>query len=272
MVEKIKMALERAYLERENEVVPKNIPAIPRTTASESETTVPEETALAGARYSLIDTSIFDAQRIITGDDADSNSEKIRLLRSELLYLSKTDHISTFGISSAGEGEGKTTIALNLAISLSRSAEANVILIDGDIKNPQIHNRLGVESDYGLVDLIGGHVPLLDVMLRLSIPNLWLIPGREESSKLLDQAKSARVEELVGGFSIGGQSIVLVDLPPMLNRDDALVLASALDAVLLVVEEGKTTEEEIKRASGLLKQCNYIGNILNRSNNAVVAS
>ena len=268
MVEKIKLALERAYQERGS--VPNVAPAPPPTSPLEPEVKQDlavdtENSVLSKAQYCLVDANALPEKRIIAAEDSNAITEQFRLLRSKLLYLSKMEHISTVGITSPGEGEGKTLTAVNLAISLARSGETNVVLIDGDVSNPSIHRLLGVQTKFGLVDMLGGHIDIQDVIVRLSLPNLWLIPGREENINLLDQASTTRVEQLVAGFSVGTQSIVVIDLPPVLGKDDTMVFASNLDAVIMVVEEGRTKSEEVTRACGLLQQCNLIGTVLNKT-------
>ena len=161
-------------------------------------------------------------------------------------------------------------IAVNLAISLARSSDVSVVVVDADLSRPTVHTLLGLEVEYGLVDLLNGRVKLSDVLYRLNIPNLWVIPGRQERINLQDQNNANRVEQLVEDFSLGTQTIILIDLPPVLGRDDTLVFTSIMEGVVVVAEEGKTKNEELERSVGLLKHCNILGTVMNRSSEAKV--
>jgi len=90
-----------------------------------------------------------------------------------------------------------------------KSSDINVLLIDGDLSTPTIGSMLELEAPYGLVDLLNGQVQLSDVLQRINIPNLWVIPGRREAVNLMDKRHASRVEELVDGFTIGSKTIVI---------------------------------------------------------------
>lgn len=245
MVEKIKQALERAYRERGN----------PEASVSG---------LLSNAKTHQVDPNLLLANRIITFHDTDSNIESYRLLRTQLLRKLKTDRLTSIGITSANANEGKSLTSVNLAISLAKSADVNVMLIDGDIAHPTIHSLFGIDPECGLVDLLKGDVKLDDVIISLSIPNLWLIPGRYENGSLLDQASSHQIEAMIDNVKDNRQNIIIVDLPPILAKDDTMAIAAHLDGTILVVEEGSTKADEVARAAVLLKQNNLIGCVLNK--------
>ncbi|MBX2867950.1 MAG: CpsD/CapB family tyrosine-protein kinase [Acidiferrobacterales bacterium] len=271
MVEKIKLALERAYKEREG-----NSQKTVSTTVSLSEPKVEPQSiggtvtgsfthSLTDSRYSVVDTDKLARNRIVTYDDTNEHAESFRLLRTQLLHYIETAGVSTIGITSPAGSDGKTIVSLNLAISMVRSSDINVVLVDGDLATPSVDKLLGLDVTFGLVDLLNNHVGLSEVLQRVSIPNLWIIPGRREAVNLMDKRHASRVEELVDGFSISDRSIVIVDLPPVLGRDDTLAFTTYLDGILLVVQEGETKTEEVERAMNLLKQCNVLGTVLNKS-------
>jgi len=245
VVEKIKQALERAYREREN------------PTAS-----LPE--LLANARYYEVDLDRLKENRIITFHDTNSNIESYRLLRTQLLNKFKTDNITSFGITSANVGEGKSLTALNLAISLAKSADIHVMLIDGDIAHPSIHKLLEITPKRGLIDMLKEGVELEDAVLRTNIPNLWIIPGGLEKDDMQDRVSTGPMELLINSLSDNNRNIVIVDLPPVLAKDDTMAIVGHLDATILVVEEGATKKDEVARAAELLKQNNLIGCVFNK--------
>lgn len=247
MAEKIKLALERAYRERKN----------PATTLSE---------LLKQAKVHEIDPQRLLDKRVIAFDEAGEHSEleSYRLLRTHLLSKLEAGQLSSIGLTSANTGEGKTLTALNLAISLAKAADSNVMLIDGDVISPSIHELLDISPDAGLVDLLNNKAKLEEVIFRTRIPNLWFVTGRNNSDDLLDQSGWKRIKSLIQIFAANHRSIVVVDLPPILAKEDAYSLAAHLDGIILVVECGETTSDEVLRAQELLKQNNLIGSVLNK--------
>ncbi len=275
MVEKIKLALERAYKERQVRADSSSVRGLSRVESPVAQTElmqgVPDSSSvLLESKYSVIETNKLIHRRVVTFDDTSKYAESFRLLRTQLLHYSSSAGVSVIGVTSPSESEGKTLVAVNLAISLARSSDVSVVLVDADLSLPGVHTLLGLEVDYGLVDLLNGRVKLGDVLYQLNIPNLWVIPGRQERINLQDQNNANRVEQLVEDFSLGSQTIILIDLPPVLGRDDTLIFTSNMEGVLLVAEEGKTKNEELERSVGLLKHCNILGTVMNRSSEAKV--
>ena len=274
MVEKIKLALERAYQEREgasNNIASRRSQTSVAINPGPASASVEylSQNELANTKYSIVDIERLRDHRIVTYDDQNENIESFRRLRSQVLHYVDTAGISTIGITSPSSQEGKTLAAVNLAISLVRNSDTNVVLVDGDISNPSIHDVFGLDVQFGMVDILNSSVGITDVIQRVNIPNLWIVPGRQDTISLSNQANSNRVDELVNDFSLGAKTIVIVDLPPILGKDDTLVFTSSLDGVLLVVNEGETKSDEVVRAAGLLKQCNVIGTILNNSSQQI---
>jgi len=247
LAEKIKLALERAFRERKN----------PAATLS---------TLLEHAKLHELDPQRLLDKRVITFDETGDHREleSYRLLRTHLLSKLESGQLSSIGITSANTGEGKTLTALNLAISLAKAVDSNVMLVDGDVMSPSIHELLDINPDAGLLDLLNDKAKLDEVIFRTRIPNLWLVTGRNGSDGLLEQSGWKRVKSLIQIFAASQGSIVIVDLPPVLIKEDAYFLATHLDGIILVVECGETRSDEVLRAQELLKQNNLIGSVLNK--------
>lgn len=263
MVEKIKQALERAYKERsgKSRTAGSGDDGSPRLDifGDWSETDVLEK-----AIHAKISTKHLALNRIVTFDNTDASVESYRLLRTQLIQKIKSNNLRSIGISSPNENEGKTLTSINLAISLAKTADINTILIDGDITRPSLHRVLGIESKAGLVDLLKEEASLSDVLLKLDVGNLWLVPGCLNELSLLDHINPVRIEELLKILTSSKKNLVIVDLPPVLSKDDTLAIAACLDGVILVAEEGKTKTEEVARSAELLKQGNLIGTVMNK--------
>ena len=263
MVEKIKQALDRAFQERTGKGHLKTSGDGSSAGPIFSEGVSAVE-ILQSAETKEIDHKQLALNRVITFDNSDVGVESYRLLRTQLIRMMQSDQISTIGITSPNENEGKTLTSVNLSISLAKTADVDVILVDGDITHPSIHKILGIKTKYGLVDLLHNEIQLSDAIFKLNVPNLWVVPGRYQDVSLLDQINASLIEELVNCLTLSPRNLVLVDLPPVLSKDDTLALASCLDGVILVVQEGSTKSDEVSRSVDLLKQGNLIGTIMNK--------
>jgi capsular exopolysaccharide synthesis family protein len=181
----------------------------------------------------------------------------------------RRDGWNVLGVTSAGSKEGKSLTAANLAISMAREPETTVLLVDADLRNPSLHRYFGVDVEWGLADYLRSDLPIEDVLIAPGIERLLVLPGKSavaDSSELLGSRKmAALINECKSRYEIG---CIIVDLPPILVGDDALVLSPCLDAALLVVDEGRTLAHELTRSLELLDRVKIIGTVLNRSSDS----
>jgi Mrp family chromosome partitioning ATPase len=189
------------------------------------------------------------------------------MLRTRILHRVRAKKWVTIGVTSAGPNEGKTLTALNLSFSLAREKNSEVVVLDLDMRNPSVCRTLGVEAPVPLRDFFEQeNADPQDLFFSIGAENLVLagqsIPT-DQSSELL---ASNRFEELMAYIRQSTVNpIVLIDLPPVLSADDALVLAPRLDALLLVTAEGVTDRADLQKATELLSEFSLAGVVLNRS-------
>jgi capsular exopolysaccharide synthesis family protein len=229
-----------------------------------------------GLRPTLVqvDTALCASNRLLvpgTPTALDGAAETaFRILRTRLLQRAKISGWTTVGITSASPDDGKTLTALNLALSLARDDNNSAVLLDLDMRNPSVYAALGVRAPHYLREYFEGQITADQMFVSIGVDNLALAgneSGTDRSSELLS---SPRFEELVAHVRGAiDNPIVVVDLPPVLNTDDALVLAPRLDAILLVTSEGKTDRQDLQRAADLLAEFNFAGYVLNRSRQTV---
>ena len=193
-------------------------------------------------------------------------SAAYRMLRTRLLQAMRTNHWSNVAITSPGPGEGKTTTSINLAASLARDKACSVFLIDLDLRNPSVCRTLGVRPRVDLVSYFSGEGSPADVFFTIGAENFALAGGAAPTDQASELLASARLEELLEYVaSIANSPIVLIDLPPLLVTDEALLVAPRVDATLLVVTEGTTRRDSLARAKHLLADFTMAGVVLNRS-------
>lgn len=189
-----------------------------------------------------------------------------RMLRTRMLHRIRAKKWTTIGITSTAPGDGKTLTALNLSFSLAREKNSEVVLLDLDMRNPSICKTLDVTPPRELRDFFEQPSGTDDLFFSIGVENL-VVAGQhtptEQASELL---ASSRFEDLIGHVKDSTVNpIVLIDLPPVLSTDDVLVLAPRLDALLLVVAEGRTDRGALERATELLSEFQLAGVVLNQS-------
>ena len=199
-------------------------------------------------------------------------SAAYRLLRSKLQQGVKRNGWFSIGVSSPTPDDGKTTTILNVALSIAREKQRTVCVLDLDMRNPSIFRYFGLPDTRSIADYLQGDATAEDVIVQTSVPNL-VVAGTanpvESASEMLAGPRFEQLLEYIRDRWPDG--IVLLDLPPVNVTDEALVVAPRVDAMLLVVSEGKTQRSDLARALGVLSDFRVAGVIINRSSDFHVA-
>lgn len=226
---------------------------------------------LTGERQITLDPEYLQAHHILAGPKLEDPivSDQYRLLRTRVLQLMRGHGWHSVGITSPGTKAGKTLSSINLAISIAREGNHDVILLDADIRKPSIAASLGFEPEVGLVDYLTGACSLEQVMVSIAdIPNLSILPGSQshDSAAAPERLKSPRMDDLLDLVRrMPRRTVAIVDMPPVLLGDDVIAVAERIDAMLIVVDEGVTQVEELKEAARVLGDFNLMGTVLNKS-------
>lgn len=265
-MERIKQALERARQERES------TPVTPVPTTDGRGDALPEtEITYTQTRTVSIPTEAALGSRLLTQIGTEAVLAAYKMLRTQVLQRMGEHGWNTLAITGPAPDEGKTLTAVNLALSLARKVTHTVLLVDLDLRRPSVHRYFGYTPNAGLTDYLTRDVPLNEILINPGVERLVVLPGGtplENSSEILSSPKMVRlVEELKTRYP---SRIVLFDLPPLLSTDDALVFAPYVDAALVVIEEGKTTREDLRRAMHLMRGTPIIGTVLNKTQERMV--
>ena len=260
-MERIKQALEKARLERQTS---RGASASPPRSGS-ADISVPVR--YTHTRTVHVAKSILQERRIISGFEQNEFTGAYKMLRTQVFQRLREKGWNSLAVTSPGLNEGKTLTAINLAISLAMEVNYTVLLVDADLRHPSVHSYFGIEAEYGLSDYLTADKPLSELLIHPDeIPGLVILPGGKplaNSAEMLNSPKMARlVEELKTRYP---SRIILFDLPPLLGAADTLAFSPYVDAALLVIEDGKTQAEDVKRAIGLLQGTSVIGTVLNKS-------
>jgi len=170
-------------------------------------------------------------------------------------------------VTSAVPGEGKTFTAINLALSLAREPDFEVVLLDADIPKSELTRTFGLQGYPGLMDILADESRRTsDVILRTDVPNLFLVPAGQRNplaAELFGGRRMSQVLEDLGANS--KQRLLVFDSSPLLATPEARVLASQMGQVVVVVGAGHTRRYELKSALEGLGDSQYVGLILNKS-------
>jgi len=189
-------------------------------------------------------------------------AESYRILRTNLQIAGTDRHLPSLLISSPSRGDGKSDVAANLAVVLARAGKL-VILVDANLRRPQIAPLFGVADQNGLAQLLDSDT-LPEPVAVPSVPNLFVLPAGGVAPNSSEILGSQRMYRLIQEYKARAD-VVLVDSPP-LWYSDALALAPQVDGVLLVVSSGTTGRENTINAVESLRLvgARIIGTVLNR--------
>lgn len=204
-------------------------------------------------------------RRIVSAYGPCMYTDAYKILSTQVSRRLRERDWNTLGVTSAGQTEGKTLTAINLAISLAKEYGQTALLVDADIRHPGVRSRLGLPGGGGLSDHLLEDVPLQQLLINPGIPGFVVLPGgapQSNSTEILGWRKTGQlVQELKRRYP---SRIVIFDLPPLLDSADVLAFAPNIDAILLVVEEGVTTRDDAARAAELVKPGQLLGTVLNK--------
>jgi len=191
-------------------------------------------------------------------------AESLRGLRSSLLYLPfEGERPKTILVTSAVPNEGKSTIALNLAITMAL-AKVRVLLVDADLRRGSLHRPLERQNSPGLSELLQGKSSVEDCIVPTLVPGLDLLPRGATAQNPGELLLGARLEEILREI-YGRYQYILFDSSPIMAADDSTSLAPKLDAAVSVVRFYLSSGRVTKRALELLRerQANVIGVVCN---------
>ena len=189
--------------------------------------------------------------------------EEFRSLRTRFYQILATRPLKVALVSSALPQEGKSFVSANLAEVLARHSGRSTLLIDCDLRKPQLHEVLGAPASPGLTDYLQHDLDEHDVVQKGETGNLFFLPCgtlSPNSSELLSSPKMKRMMQ----WARETFSWVIIDSPPVVLVSDAVRLADFCDGVVLVVRAKSTSYKVAAKAKGLFRDTSVLGAVLNR--------
>jgi succinoglycan biosynthesis transport protein ExoP len=190
----------------------------------------------------------LDLTRKVLDDPFSHFSEGLRSIKTGLDILALTRPIKTLGVISATPGEGKSTIAVNLA-NLFAAGGRSTLLIDGDLRNPQLSRLLSPDAKGGLVELIAGKIAFTKAMRAIPQSTLRFIPTvlQQRIANTADLLASPQMRTVLGEVQNVFDQVV-IDLPPLGPISDARAMSPLIDAFIVVANWGHTRFEVLEDA------------------------
>ena len=216
--------------------------------------------------------AVLEANRVVSPGSEDPAAAAFRMLRTQVLQRMDANGWRSIAVFSPGANDGKTTTAINLAISLANDRRHTVILVDFDFRRATLAARWGLSPEFGGDDALTGMAPVEDCLHHPEgFERLVLLPARSTLANSSEVIAGPRSRELVQELrSRYPERIVVFDLPPVLNADDALAFAPLVECGLVVAAEGRTRRNDLLRTIELLHKIPLVGTVLNRAADAPV--
>lgn len=203
---------------------------------------------------------------IVTHSDPKSTvSEAFRNLRTNVHYTNVDKEIKVLQITSSVQSEGKSTVSANYAVTVAQGGK-KVLLMDCDLRKPQVHKLFNVNNKTGLSNILVGDASTEHNIQKTKVENLFILtsgPIPPNPSEMLDSRRMKELMESVADYF----DMVVVDSPPILPVTDGLILSKIADGTLLVVSLGSTQKEALKKTVEALENidANIIGTVVNKA-------
>lgn len=179
-------------------------------------------------------------------------AEAYRTLRTSMLVAASEHDAKTILVTSALAGDGKTTVAANLAVVLAQAGR-RVVLLSADLRKPRLHEFFGLNNREGLADILAGGDRPWEALQACGVDNLWVLPSGHHATQPAELLQSTAMQEILAEQR-AVVDFIIMDCPPALAVADALVLAPLVDGVLFVADAGETPRGAVLEARDLLNQ------------------
>lgn len=190
--------------------------------------------------------------------------EAFRMLRTNLQFLDLDNPPKSLVVTSATAGEGKTSTSTNLAVALAQAGR-RVVIVDGDLRRPQVAGLFGLESSVGLTTVLVGRTKLEESIQRHGPSGVDFLAGGPTPPNPTEVLQARATKELLAQLREMYDNVI-VDAPPLLPVADAAILATATDGAILVAAHGGTNRDELETAANRLKTvgARLFGTVVNK--------
>jgi len=198
-------------------------------------------------------------------------TEEYNKLRALILRLTNSEpRQNTLLVTSAVPNEGKTLTAVNLALSMARSTDHTVLLIDADFRRPSIHKLFDIEEGPGFVHCLRDNLPFEQALVKTGLGKLDILPAGEQLDDPLELISSKNMQRLVKEIKERyPDRYVIFDSPPVLPFADARVMAALMDGTIFVTRENHSRLNQVKEGLATLLDSHVLGVLCNDTSRAI---
>jgi capsular exopolysaccharide synthesis family protein len=272
-------ALQRAEAERSGGSLPKNAESIAdllqeveqeidrKQSLSElplpsAKSESPEAISFASAKV-VTPALRADSRLVCLTDQGGLAAEKFRVLGLKLRNLRERRKLKRIAITSSIPEEGKSLVSANLALNQSRSKVLKTVLIDGDLRRPELGSRFGFNRSLaGLSEVLRGERQLTEVVYKIEGSGLWFIPAGVTPENPIELMQSGRLQQSLEQLETFFDWVI-IDTPPVRPLADTPLWMKMADGVLLVTREGVCEKKQLERAVEVIDRSNMLGVVVN---------
>jgi len=217
-------------------------------------------------RCPVLAVSIRDESRLVSlAEEGSLGAEKFRFLAVRLRQLRQNRPLKKILITSTIPQEGKSTVAANLACTLARRRQQKTLLLEGDLRRPNITNQFGIGRIPGLCEWLNGQSESINIY-KLQGLGLWILPAGAAPQNPLELMQSGKLSVLMEQLEAWFDWIV-IDSPPVLPLADTSLWSRLADGVLLVTRKGTTEKQQLQRGLEAIEKSKLLGALVNSSAN-----
>ena len=245
-----------------------NVEQQPRQEAFDANPSAPASAEIE--RCPELAVSIRKESRLVSvAEEGSLGAEKFRFLAVRLRQLRQSRPLKRILITSTIPQEGKSTISTNLACTLARRKNQKTLLLEGDLRRPNIANQFGIGKLPGLCEWLGGQTESINIY-KLESLGLWVLPAGATPQNPLELMQSGKLSLLMEKLESWFDWIV-IDSPPVLPLADTSLWSRLADGILLVTRKDTTEKQQLKRGLEAIEKSKLLGALVNSSANAAHA-
>ena len=223
-------------------------------------------------RVQKIENSVLKKGKIVSHFHDTEKIDQIKTLRTQILDSLNKLKGNSLLVTSANPYEGKTYTSINLGVSIAQELHRTVLIVDCDLKTHSNKHKqfaqdfFGITITKGLTDYLSGDAEISEILLNPGIDRLVIVPSGKTLPNSAELLSSPKMQLLVDDFKTRypADRVIIFDCSALLAHTDSLVLTRYVDGILLVVEEKRTSTEQIKKVMELLKDKPVIGSVINK--------
>jgi capsular exopolysaccharide synthesis family protein len=207
----------------------------------------------------------LERHRVVTLEQDNPLRQPFDLLRTQVLQKMAENGWRTIAVTSPSMQSGKTMVAINLALSIAHHPARTALLVDFDLRRPDVASYLGLTQGDTLSEVLADKADLRSAIVHAGLPGFLVLPTRRKVPGASEVLASDRVTKILAALRDDHpERVIVIDLPPVTVVDDAIAVLPRVDCVLLVVGNGSSTKQQVDETRRHLARFNLIGVVVNK--------